>query len=243
MDVLRANRDCDSVAPRLTFVRSIAVIALALSLFGPAPARADLGDCSQPTSLGEIPVVSDCLFILNVAVGSLECPEPQCICAPSGVLPTTATDALFCLRHVVGLDTPLDCPCNTTTTTLDPGPTTTTTVDAGPTTTTTTTTTTLPAGSPCGSTRGKHPICGGVCDEGETCTNVRKVGCACVPMFCGEVDAPQCFGVCPPQMRCTPKSGMCRCQKFAPNGGQPFPHPNGKPRGTFTPAAPITPAS
>jgi hypothetical protein len=238
MDLYTASRAVYSLAKSSTCARGLAATALALSIFTAVPAAADLGDCSQPASEGPVPVVSDCLFILNVAVGSLECPDPECICAPAGQLPAMATDALFCLRNVVGLEAPLDCPCDTTTTTMDPGPTTTTTLDPGP---TTTTTTTLPPDKPCGSIRGKHPICGGVCAEGETCTNVRMKGCACVPMFCGEAAAPQCFGVCPPQMRCTPKSGMCRCQKFAPTGGVGFPHPNGKPRGVIAPVTQFFP--
>jgi hypothetical protein len=113
--------------------------------------------CSQPVSSGEKPVSTDCLYILQAAVGSQTC-SPECICAPTGTLPIKATDALLCLNVAVGIDLPLDCPCNggttttlggTTTTTIGGG-TTTTTVGGGTTTTTVgggTTTTTLGGGT------------------------------------------------------------------------------------------------
>jgi len=66
--------------------------------------------CAQPTSSGPIPVASDCLYILNAAVGSSAC-AIECVCAPKGVLPTTATDALFCLRAATGSPVELACPC------------------------------------------------------------------------------------------------------------------------------------
>ena len=72
---------------------------------------AALGDCSQPLSNGVAPVSTDCLFILNAAVTLVTC-SPECICAPSGTLPISATDALVCLRKAVGQDVPLDCPCD-----------------------------------------------------------------------------------------------------------------------------------
>ena len=66
--------------------------------------------CSQPTSSGPKPVASDCLFILNVAVGTQVCPL-ECVCAPKGTLPASATDALMCLQSAVGQTVPLSCPC------------------------------------------------------------------------------------------------------------------------------------
>jgi hypothetical protein len=93
--------------------------------------------CSQPISTGATPVATDCLFILQAAVGSQTC-SPECICAPTGTLPAKATDALLCLKHSVGDDAiPLQCPCDGgTTTTTTGGGTTTTTAAAGTTTTT-----------------------------------------------------------------------------------------------------------
>ncbi len=67
--------------------------------------------CAQPVSTGPNPLATDCLFILRAAVGLATC-SPECICAPKGSLPTTATDALVCLNVAVG--TPgvvLSCPC------------------------------------------------------------------------------------------------------------------------------------
>jgi len=104
--------------------------------------------CSQPVSDGAAPVATDCLFILQAAVGSQTC-DPECICAPTGTLPTKATDALLCLQHSVGNDAiPLDCPCGGVTTTTsttsttggEPTTTSTSTTVEGPTTTSTSTT-------------------------------------------------------------------------------------------------------
>ena len=67
--------------------------------------------CAQPLSTGPAPVAGDCLYILNVAVGTLAC-APTCVCAPKGALPTTATDALVCLFAAVGLPADLNCPCS-----------------------------------------------------------------------------------------------------------------------------------
>jgi hypothetical protein len=66
--------------------------------------------CARPTSAGPLPVASDCLYILNAAVGVVAC-TPECVCAPKGVLPTTATDALVCLGAAVGSGVELKCPC------------------------------------------------------------------------------------------------------------------------------------
>jgi len=89
-------------------------------------AHAANGDCSQPVSMGEGPTASDCLAILRTAVGSLSC-DPECICAPKGTLPVSASDALLCLRFAVGHTVELHCPCDVTTTTTVPPSTTTTT--------------------------------------------------------------------------------------------------------------------
>jgi len=85
----------------------------------PRASFGDAGDCGQPLSAGSVPVASDCLFILQAAVSLLAC-EPECICAPKGSLPPTATDALLCLGKATGQDVPLHCPCasSTTTTTI-----------------------------------------------------------------------------------------------------------------------------
>ncbi len=118
---------------RLGIVNSIAAIAVVFSLAAPPPAPAAQGDCSQPISNGANPTASDCLFILKAAVRLVTC-TPECMCAPGGTLPITATDALACLKKAVGQPITLNCPCGTTTTTT----TSSTTTTSGVTTTTTT---------------------------------------------------------------------------------------------------------
>ncbi len=86
-------------------------VVLLLSILGPAaPAGAVLGDCSQPVGNGAAPGATDCLFILQVAVGIQAC-DPECVCAPSGTLPVSASDALVCLSAAVGGGAELGCPC------------------------------------------------------------------------------------------------------------------------------------
>ena len=121
---------------------TVAAALVATSMLGTTQALAGQGDCSQPLSNGPAPTATDCLWILNAAVLLQTC-TPQCICAPSGELPISATDALVCLQNAVGQPVALQCPCGsgtststttsstrleTTTTVLD---TTTTTVSGG----------------------------------------------------------------------------------------------------------------
>jgi len=75
----------------------------------PTPAQTVPG-CSQPVTTGAQPAASDCLLILQTAVGVASC-DPECICAPKGSLPASATDALLCLSAAVGQSVELDCPC------------------------------------------------------------------------------------------------------------------------------------
>jgi hypothetical protein len=127
---------------------------LVVSPLTSATARAAQGDCSQPLSNGPVPVASDCLYILNAAVLLQTC-TPQCICAPSGELPISATDALFCLQKAVGQTITLQCPCGSgtsTTTSSTRLETTTTALD--------TTTTTISGGF-----AGQARAGGGVCKE------------------------------------------------------------------------------
>ena len=97
---------------RLFSTLAAAGLVLVLS---PGAVLAAQGDCSQPVTNGSNPTASDCLFILRAAVGSATC-DPACVCAPKGSLPTTATDALICLKKAVGQAITLDCPCPVTTT-------------------------------------------------------------------------------------------------------------------------------
>jgi len=78
--------------------------------------NASIGDIAVvhlagPVTDGPTPKASDCLFILRDAVGTLAC-VPECMCAPAGGLPVTATDALMCLKKAVGVSgVVLDCRC------------------------------------------------------------------------------------------------------------------------------------
>lgn len=67
--------------------------------------------CAQPVSTGATPVASDCLFILNAAVGTQSCAPDVCVCDPNADGSVRATDALLCLNSAVGIPVTLDCPC------------------------------------------------------------------------------------------------------------------------------------
>lgn len=90
--------------------RGVAWLLAALLLAPVARAHAWPGNCSQPASDGVSPVASDCLYVLQTAVGSQSC-DPACACAPTGTLPVKASDALLCLRYAVGQEVSLLCPC------------------------------------------------------------------------------------------------------------------------------------
>lgn len=113
-----------------SFAVGIAGLVICLGLIAGSSdvAVAGLGDCSQPVSTGVTPKSSDCLFILQVSVGTEVC-EPACICDPTGAGGATSTDSLLCLKKAVGEEIELLCPCvpdtttttvSTTTTTLPP---------------------------------------------------------------------------------------------------------------------------
>ena len=97
--------------PRNVRCACLGAVTLSAILFGhTAILEAAQGDCSQPVTTGASPTASDCLFILGVAVGTKAC-DPECICAPKGSLPATATDAMLCLQSTVGELVALQCPC------------------------------------------------------------------------------------------------------------------------------------
>lgn len=158
---------------RRTAILALAAwIGCAASTVSTRSAHAVLGDCSQPLSGGSAPVATDCLYILNVAIGLQTC-LPACICAPSGALPTVAGDALACLLVATGGTFVLDCPCGVTTTLTPPTSTT-----VPPTTTSTlsspsssTTTTTLAVGTGCPDTLDITSFggTGGECDGDADC--------------------------------------------------------------------------
>ena len=135
--------------------RHIVLFALCASLALSLPAAARADGCGQPVSSGAFITATDCLFILNVAVGVAACSDP-CVCAPKGTLPTSATDALLCLNAATGQPATLQCPCqaaSTTTTTLSTtntsSTTTTSSTDTTSTTATSTTSTTSTTLDPC----------------------------------------------------------------------------------------------
>lgn len=162
------------------------------------PALAEQGVCSQPVTSGVTPTATDCLFILMVAVDTETC-SPECICAPKGTLPTTATDALVCLKYAVGQPVELVCPCSP------------------PSTCPPTTTTTLAL---CGDFL--VPCAEGLCLDGQECTVFEPEQCGCTgpPAPCGDVyPVGMCsLGECPAGEHCRATSagwpdcfGYCAC--------------------------------
>jgi hypothetical protein len=87
-----------------------ALAAISLPLFSSISLAQTSTRCAQPLSSGDKPVATDCLFLLNVAVGTQTC-SLACACAPTGTLPTKATDALLCLASATGQSVVLNCPC------------------------------------------------------------------------------------------------------------------------------------
>lgn len=64
--------------------------------------------CGQPRSSRTLPLVSDCLVILQVSVGARIC--APCVCDTNGSGGTSVSDALLCVRGAVGQVVELDCP-------------------------------------------------------------------------------------------------------------------------------------
>jgi hypothetical protein len=92
-------------------VFAAAVMAAALVAGATPAAHAAAGSCSQPVSIGEAPVATDCLRILRVAVGTQTCGDNPCICRPRGTSSTRASDALLCLQYSVGQPVTINCNC------------------------------------------------------------------------------------------------------------------------------------
>ena len=97
-----------SIRKRLFASFAIAAFALALNS---SAALAAKGDCGQPVSNGDKPVATDCLFILQAAVGAQTC-DPVCVCDLNNAQAITATDALACLNSSVGTPGLLNCVCD-----------------------------------------------------------------------------------------------------------------------------------
>lgn len=101
---MRGSNQCLKIVP---FVAAVVLAGLVLA----RSASAAQGDCSQPVSTGAGPSASDCLLILQVAVGAEACTPQPCVCDPSGDGSTSASDALLCLAKAVGGTVTLACPC------------------------------------------------------------------------------------------------------------------------------------
>ena len=94
------------------FVSGAVLLTSALGLMPPS-ALANKGQCSQPFTVGSDPSPSDCLFILQTAVGNRTCDNP-CICKPNGgtnARKVSASDALVCLTRSVNPGQAVNCPC------------------------------------------------------------------------------------------------------------------------------------
>lgn len=171
---------------------------------GAGSAWAANGDCSIPITNGDRPASSDCLKILNVAVGLGDCsPHEACICAPKGTLPTTSTDALLCLAVAVRAPGTLRCDCLVAAST--------TTTPTITTSTTSTTSTTIPPGPECGN---------GVVEVGEQCDGTNP--------FIDDCCASDCTfetGSCNPPDQCssagTCSQGVCNNATPVPDIGEP----------------------
>jgi hypothetical protein len=82
-------------------------------LLAASPVSADLGDCGQPVSSGNGPLVSDAFAILRKAVGRVSaCDNKPCVCDVNRVGGINTADALAILRLAVGHTVPLDCFCS-----------------------------------------------------------------------------------------------------------------------------------
>lgn len=152
------------------------------------------GDCGQPVSDGPGPVSTDCLFILNAAIGVTTC-TPECICDLNGQPPVTSTDALICLNVAVGNPPPdfPNCPCDETTTTSSSS----------------TTSSTLGGPKACGDT--DAPECNGTCGVNEACVPGGS-GCECQDLGCGGyMGSALCFGLCPTGNVCVVNGLDCQC--------------------------------
>lgn len=93
---------------RKAAARALLASLLLLAAVATAPqVHGAVGDCGTPLS-STTPKTSDCLFVLNAAVGTRAC--ALCTCDVNNNAETTAADALACLRAAVGQDVELVCP-------------------------------------------------------------------------------------------------------------------------------------
>jgi hypothetical protein len=102
-------------------VTSILVL-LAAVLLGSVHQAEAAEFCSQPVSESTDPSLRDCIHVARSSIGLEDC--AKCLCDVDGSGDILLTDALVCLRHVVGNDVVLACPecaSSTTTSTTIPG--------------------------------------------------------------------------------------------------------------------------
>jgi hypothetical protein len=102
-------------------VTSILVL-LAAVLLGSVHQAEAAEFCSQPVSESTDPSLRDCIHVARSSIGLEDC--AKCLCDVDGSGDILLTDALVCLRHVVGNDVVLACPdcsASTTTSTTIPG--------------------------------------------------------------------------------------------------------------------------
>lgn len=215
--------------------RFVVTATLALMVFvagGPGTARADLGDCSQPVTTGASPLATDCLLILQTAVGAASCGFDECVCSPKGTVPPAATDALICLQIATGQGGALNCPCVQSDDcesspvptcggdcfgdgTCLPDP-----FDPG----------SCDCLNACEATAA--PQCGGDCDEDEqdalcSLASIATGGspaedlCLCIPdgiETCESASAPSCGGACHPGATCGQQGNSCVCTPLPAQG-------------------------
>lgn len=197
-------------------------------------ARADLGDCGEPISVGTDPVATDVLYTLGAAVGTHTC--PPCVCnvdGGTGSQTIVATDALIVLQRTVDPTVVLACA------TCDQSCDQSATPECGG---------SCSGGGTCGSDPlgynrcrcltacelSSTPTCGGTCgSENPEFPNVCRAvtsgfdgeepapHCICIPQGitpCGGASTPECQGVCHPGSLCEDVDGSCACSALPPQG-------------------------
>jgi len=99
-----------AMAPFVTRIALGAAVVFAAGAIITPDTEARLGDCAQPVRDGEVPSVTDCLAILQAAVGIAPCFR-ECTCAVRGRSYVTVVDAQACLAASGGDASRLACAC------------------------------------------------------------------------------------------------------------------------------------
>lgn len=95
---------------RFTLKAGSSLVAVLAALVFTLDARAHQGDCGQPVTGGDGASIIDCQYILKAAVG-VEKPSEPCVCDVNGSGNVSTSDALGCLKSVVGGPALDGCPC------------------------------------------------------------------------------------------------------------------------------------